>query len=119
MRMRTRITELAHARGLTAAEVARRLRLYPSNLSAMDAGRRTVSLKALVRIAQALDCGPADLLEGSWEPTVPLFRERALRDRLHAREDRLVEGTECGWVHRVLLAWQRHARAARPTRRHG
>ena len=110
MRIRTRITQLAHQRGLTAAEVARRLGLYRSNLSAMDAGRRSVSLKTLSRIAQVLACSPGELLEPHGEAESPVFRDPALNSRLETLEAELVDGTECGWVHTVLLAWQRHYR---------
>ncbi|MBI3088064.1 MAG: helix-turn-helix transcriptional regulator [Candidatus Omnitrophica bacterium] len=114
--MRTRITDMAHARGLTAAAVARRLRLYPSNLSAMDAGRRAISLKALARVARMLDCSPGDLLGCSEEPTGLLYRQPRIRERLCLREGAAPDGAERGWVHRVLLAWQRHYRAPRARR---
>ena len=117
MRIRTRITQLARARGLTAAEVARRAGLYPANVSAMDAGRRAISLKALARVAQALDCGPGDLLDCADEPAATLFRQRAMDERLRARERNVLDGAERDWVHRTLLAWQRHYRAPRAIRR--
>ena len=40
MRVSTRIKAETRARGLTVAELARRLGWYRSNLSAIDAGRR-------------------------------------------------------------------------------
>lgn len=108
MTVRTRITEMAHQRGLTALEVARRLRLYRSNLSSMDAGRRSVSLRALARVAQLLDCSLGDLLELSWGSEMPIFRREELNARLQERESRTPDGSEKGWVHSALLAWQRH-----------
>ena len=108
MTTRTRITAVARARGSTAAAVARRLGLYPSNISAMDAGTRAVSLRALARIAQVLDCGVADLIETDRGTNQPLFQQRGLSDRLRARELAVVEGAERGWMHSVMLAWQRH-----------
>ena len=38
----------------------------------------------------------------------PLFGARRLMDRLRARELAVAEGAERGWVHAVVLAWQRH-----------
>lgn len=98
---------------MTAAQVARCLRLYRSNLSAMDAGRRAVSLRLLVRLAEALDCTPGELLETTWRPEAPVFRRPALNDRLHQRDIGMPDGLERGWVHTVLLAWQRHYHARR------
>ena len=116
MRIRTRITQMAKERGLTAAEVARRLHLYRSNLSAMDAGRRSVSLRTLARIAQVLACQPGELLDTPHMET-PLFRRPALLAQLEARQRALADGAERGWVHTVMLAWQRHYRhhAKRPS----
>lgn len=109
MTIRTRITQVARSRGFTAAEVARRTHLYPSNLSAMDAGTRSISLKALARVARVLDCSPADLVEASWGPDTSVFRDRRLVQRLQERDLVVLDGTEKGWVHATLLAWQRHA----------
>ena len=108
MRIRTRIRGVARERGMTAAEVARRLRLYPSNLSAMDAGRRSVSLRALGRIADVLGCSPSELLERDSSAERPVFRLASLNVRLGARDTALVDGAERAWVHAVSLAWQRH-----------
>ena len=113
MDIRTRITAVARARGLTAAEVARRLGGYRSNLSAMDAGTRSVSLRALARIAQILDCSPGDLLEAGGAAQTSVFRQSRLNRRLEARERAHPDGTEKGWVHTTLLAWQRHYRGRR------
>ena len=108
MKIRTRITTVARARGLTAAEVARRLGWYRSNVSAMDAGRRSISMRALVRLSEALGCSPADLIEVCPEDRKPLFRQRELTARLAARDRDTPDGTEKAWVHAVQLAWQRH-----------
>jgi len=106
MRVRTRITVEAKARGFTAAEVARRAGLYRSNLSAMDAGRRAVSLRTLGRVAQVLGCSPSDLLESA--PETPAFHNPQLAHRLEERDAGTPDGREQGWVHAVQLAWRRH-----------
>ena len=93
---------------MTAAEVARRTGGYRSNLSAMDAGTRSVSLRMLARVAQALDCGLGDLLEVSRDTESPLFARAELNRRLKERDLSLSDGLERGWVHAALLAWQRH-----------
>ena len=113
MRIRTCITAAARARGSTAAQLARRLHLYPSNLSAMDSGRRTVSLRLLARIAELLDCSPADLIEVIPAPEKPVFRSRRAVRALETKDLGTPDGTERGWVHRALLAWQRHYKKPR------
>lgn len=113
MGIRTRIIETARERGTTAAEVARVLGLYRSNLSAMDAGRRSVSLQAIARIARFLDCSPGDLIEICWAPAADLFRSRTLNRKLHKRDLGTPDGSEKGWVHTAMLAWQRHYRASK------
>ena len=37
-----------------------------------------------------------------------LFRRASLNQALERRDQRVSNGLECGWVHTVLLAWQRH-----------
>lgn len=113
MRIRTRITTEARARGFTAAELARRLGGYRSNLSAMDAGRRAVSIRTLARIAQVLGCSPAELLDASPGAQRPLFRQQRLNAQLLARDLGASHGTEKGWVHQAQLAWRRHYGSAR------
>ena len=108
MSLRTRIRAVARSRGMTAADVARRLHLYRSNLSAMDAGTRPVSLRLLARLARVLACSPGDLLEESPGAVTRVFRQASLNRALEARDRLLSDGLERGWVHTVLLAWQRH-----------
>ena len=112
MRIRTCITQAARARGMTAAEIARRLGWHRSNLSAADAGRRAMSLRALGRIADVLACSPAELIERA-EARPSIFRSVRLDARLAARDAGLADGAECSWVHAVALAWQRHYRRRR------
>ncbi len=118
MGIRTRITAMAKQRGWTAAEVARQLGMYRSNLSAMDAGRRTVSLRTLGRLARLLGCHPGELLTIEDDPAPGIFRNAHLTRQLEARERHVTEGAERGWVHTTQLAWQRHyaRRRSRPSR---
>lgn len=102
--------DVARERGFTAAELARRLGLHRSNLSAMDAGTRSVSLQALGRLSKALACSPGELLELTWGAGGPVFRQAALNRRLEAREAGAADGSERRWAHAALLAWQRHYR---------
>jgi len=108
MDVRTRIRLEARARGMTAAEVARRLGGYRSNLSAMDAGRRPVSIRGLARVAALLGCSPADLIEVGPDLEAPLFGSARLEARLLQREADAADGAEKGWVHAVRVAWCRH-----------
>lgn len=96
---------------MTVAEVARRLKLYRSNISAMDAGRRSVSLKALARVGKLLDCSPADLIEITWVRERPLYRSRAVNLWVKQRDLETSDGSEKEWVHKATLAWQRHYRS--------
>lgn len=109
MPIRTRITQAARQRGTTAAAVARQLDLYPSNISAMDAGARAVSLRTLSRIARMLDCGLEDLVEVRWGAERPVYRAPSVAEQLAVREAGTPDGVEKGWVHTTMLAWQRHA----------
>ena len=97
---------------MTAAELARRLGWYRSNLSAMDAGRRAASMQVLARLAEVLGCSPADLLYVGPSEGAPVFRHAPLNQRLAEREAAMPDGAEQGWVHAVQLTWGRHYRAA-------
>lgn len=107
MSIRTRITEAARQRGLTAAEVSRKLKLFPSNISAMDSGRRFVSLYLLERIANVLGCNVSELIETKKTDKPKLFPAHLMK-RLKEIEDRQEDGSDKTWTHRTLLAWQRH-----------
>lgn len=108
MRIHTNITKTARERGFNAAEVSRRLGWYRSNVSAMDAGKRSVSLKALAEIAALLDLSPADLLETAPPAHAALFRKKQLMEKLQKKDFGMHDGTKREWVHAVMLAWQHH-----------
>jgi hypothetical protein len=82
--------------------------MYPSNLSAMDAGRRRVSLQALSRVAEFLNVSLGDLLELVKGSDPAPFRRQKLIRKLAERDAGVPDGAERGWVHQALLAWQRH-----------
>jgi transcriptional regulator with XRE-family HTH domain len=52
-------------RGLTQARLAERALVTPANLSAIETGRRDLTVGTLLRIARALDVPAADLLSPS------------------------------------------------------
>ena len=116
MDVRTRIGNEARARGFTVAEIARQLGWYRSNLSAMDAGRRPISLRRLARLATILSCSPADLIEVGPAFASPVFRARRIQLRLAERETRASSREDKGWVHTVQLAWKRHYQSDKRSR---
>ena len=68
-------------RGLTQAELARRAGIPRPNLSAMERGRREVTLKTLRALALALGVRPGVLVDGVFpasEGRPPAFSRRAL-----------------------------------------
>ena len=109
MRLRTKITEMAHEQGMSAAELARQIGTFRSNLSLIDAGKRPVSLRLLERIAGLMNLSPLDLLERKSD-SAPVFQNRKRMKRLADYDDAIPDGMEKGWVHAVMLAWQNHYR---------
>lgn len=107
------IVRMAHERGMKASEVASHLALYRSNLSLMDSGKRSVSLRTLTRIADFLGCSPSDLIVVRSAKEGPLFRRMRTREILKRKEEACRDGEDKSWVHHVLLNWQRHTRLAR------
>lgn len=62
MRAPNTIRAWRKARGLTQEELAHRAAMSPSNLSLLETGKIDYTGSALRRLADALDCEPADLL---------------------------------------------------------
>lgn len=112
MKIRTRIQAEAHARGFTVAELARRLGWYRSNLSAMDAGRRAISVRALHRLAALLGCSPGELIESS--PEIRLFRNARVNARVIEWDRRALDGEDKSWVSAAQVAWIRHYHRRHP-----
>ncbi len=105
--VRTVLKEEAALRGMTLTELSERLGLYLSNLSGMDGGKRSVSLKRLSRIARLLHCGVEDLIVSS-EREQHLFGEKSLNKALERMEQSNEDGTDKSWVPKVMLSFNRH-----------
>ena len=104
--MRFRIKECAHEQGLRLGEIARKLRIPLSNLSAINSGSRSVSLRLLARIAKLLNSSVADLLD---EPAGSVaFKTPGLGRVVTRIEGENPFGTDKAWVHRVMLAQRGH-----------
>ena len=112
MEIRTRIKEMAHERGFTAAQAARENGFYRSNLSSMDAGKRSVSLHLLGRLSETLGCSLDDLIETVHFPQKPIFKKALVMKRLLERDLGAQDGSEKRWLHQVVLAWKRHYASA-------
>lgn len=106
-KVRTRIGEAAKERGWSQARLARALGLYPSNLSLMDRGRRSVSLKSLSRIAQFLDVSVSDLITVSPREENHPFPNETL-NQLLLQKIRTSPRKDKRWLHATMLAWQKH-----------
>ncbi len=113
--VRTNVKEEAALRGMTLTEVAKKVGFYLSNLSAMDSGKRTISLKRLAKIAAFLHCSVGDLILNSKEEK-KIFREVALNDLLEQIESSHEDGTDKSWVPKVMMAQKRHYAKARAKR---
>ena len=68
-------------RGLTQEQLARRARMPRPNLTAVERGRREVSLSTLRALALALDVNPGLLVDGTPPPT-PMRTQRLSREAL-------------------------------------
>lgn len=74
--MKTRIREMRQRRGMTLQQLAAAIRPEPTTaqtIGRLETGVRTVSLDWLAKIADALDCHIADLLELPGRPDIPLI----------------------------------------------
>ena len=76
--MRSRIREIRKAKGLTLAEVAKRIKPEPSTaqtIGRLETGMRTLSVDWLNRIADALEVEPAELITLPEQADCPLMGE--------------------------------------------
>ncbi len=113
-------------RGLTQAELARRARVPRPNLSAIERGRREVSLKTIRALALALDVRPGVLVDGIVPgEAAPLSREAMERIADAAvRKTRLADLNEQALAEQVnhlvgsrLRASRAGRKGVRPSRR--
>ena len=56
--------ERRHELGLSQEELADRADLHRTYISSLEQGRRNVAVRNLVRLAEALDFDPAELVRG-------------------------------------------------------
>ena len=59
-----RLRERRHELGLSQEELADRADLHRTYISSLEQGRRNVAVRNLVRLAEALDFDPAELVRG-------------------------------------------------------
>lgn len=74
----TRLTEWRERRGLTKTELARRVHTSGSQIGHLESGRRQMTETWLLRLAQALDVSPADLIDPT--PAPPPLRGPGFAD---------------------------------------
>lgn len=107
-----RIKQYAHEQGMKLGELARRLRMPLSNLSAISSGRRSVSVRLLSRIAGLLSCGVSELFEDDPGPD-SVLKKGPLAQALREIEAANPLGIEKGWTHRLSLIRERHFKSVR------
>ena len=84
-----RIRELRKRAGLTQIELAERIGLSQGQLSNLENGDRSLSLEWLRRIARALNCAVADLLDDKDNPDRLAGQERDLIEQLRDADPEL------------------------------
>jgi len=100
------IKEYAFEQGMRLGDVARKLRMPLSNLSAVASGRRSVSLRLLNRIAGILGCSVPELFEK--KKSVGVFKDPELNKRIFLLEHANYLGRDKTWVHHLMLAQRTH-----------
>jgi len=105
---------LAGERGMSLSFIAKKLGIYPSNMSAIASARRGVSLSVLRQIAGLLDCS-LDELTGRREATA-VFRNKTADLRVKEIQNSNFNGMDKKWVDHVMLAHIHHYRAAKRMR---
>ena len=106
MRRKFRIKDIAKERGMTLSEVAGKLGIPRSNMSAIASGSRGISLKLLYRISNILDCGIEDLFLPKEDQ--PIFKDKKTQALLNAVEDQNYDGIDKTWVDHIMLAQKTH-----------
>lgn len=64
-----RLRKTLRAKGVSNAELARRIKVSPNAVSAWTTGRSAPEYKHLIRIIQTLDASPAELLSDAAHPS--------------------------------------------------
>ena len=106
----SRIRSTRKAHGLTQAEIARRTGMHRPNIARIERGRQTPSTDTVARLASAIGCEMADLLDGA--VPVQKFRPSAVDHLLAARRLLAAIGPQPGsaidgvdeLVHAALMA---------------
>ncbi|MFH0984150.1 MAG: helix-turn-helix domain-containing protein [Candidatus Omnitrophota bacterium] len=106
-----RIKQYAKEQGMKLGDVAQKLRMPLSNLSAVASGRRSVSLRLLNKIASVLNCSVPELFEV--EKAKDAFKDTELNDRVSQIELENFTGCDKGWIHRLTFDQQKHFKMVR------
>lgn len=105
MKTQFRIKEAVKERGMTLSEIAKRLGIHRSNMSAIASGARGVSLKVLQKICHVLDCSLDELILSKKDFPVFDCKGESLLRRMKAEN---YDGMDKAWVHNVMLAQTAH-----------
>ena len=108
-------------RGLTQVELARRARVPRPNLSAIERGRREVSLRTIRAVALALDVRPGLLVDGI-APGEEALLSRAAMERIAdaaVRRTRLADLNEQALVEQITYLVGSRLRASQSGRKGG
>ena len=106
MKRRLRVKEIAKERGMTLSEIAKKLKIQRSNMSAIASGRRGASLEVLHRISNILDCGIEELFLSEGGSAV--YKDAKLQRLLKMIEDQNYDGIDKTWVDRIMLTQKTH-----------
>lgn len=79
-----RVRALRDAREMSQGQLAKLLRIQPTNVSAIERGVRGLSLQQLAKLAAALDVAPGDILDGQ-----PSKQSRRASNQLPRRFERI------------------------------
>ena len=106
MRRSFRIKDIAKERGMTLSEVAGKLGISRSNMSAIASGSRGISIKALYRISNILACSVGELFLQKEDQ--PVFKDKKTEALLNAIEGQNYDGINKSWVDYIMLAQKAH-----------
>ena len=109
-----KIKEAAKERGLTLVNIAKKLGIYRSNMSAIASGARGASLKMLNKVCRILDISLDELVKA--EERHFIFNTGKLEAALDNIEKSNYDGIDKSWVDRVMLAQKAHYKKARKAR---